>query len=402
MTKHEPSIGDRGRARYFHGRKTILADFSSILHLAVHKDYEHNGTIFLIQGAPGAGKTALLYKCSDLAQAGSDEVGGQKWNVIRIKDNALYRPAKLMEQAGKTYKSGEKTESSFDIKRKTLNVLLGGYTRKKIRQRPDTGMERSLENLAKKEPLLLVLDEVQNLGKGLDPHDENVMRRVLDRILNGEISRPVVLLCGGLGNSEEAFSRLGISRFRAECLVNLGRLPDADARAVIRDWLVKDGRAQGADIHPWIEAIFRETHGWPQHIMVYVQRAAELLRLQNGKATQEALEAALKKGRAAKHIYYNSRIKTLDGSGLDVLADLLQQAPVASGLNLRRKTLLKKLVETGPMSQEAAERFFNGALHKGVISNAGTKTSLHYDVPIPSMKAFLVEGFGSQTESSGQ
>jgi len=78
MTKHEPSIGDRGHARYFHGRKTILADFSNILHLAVHKDYEHNGTIFLIQGAPGVGKTALLYKCSELSQAGSDEVGGPK------------------------------------------------------------------------------------------------------------------------------------------------------------------------------------------------------------------------------------------------------------------------------------------------------------------------------------
>jgi len=393
---------DRGWARHFHGRKSILASFSGVLQHAVSENFKGNGTIFLIQGAPGAGKTALLYKCSELAQAGSDEVGGRKWNVIEIEDDALYLPAKLMEQAGKTYKSGEKTESSFEIKPKFLSVLLGGYARKKIRQRPDTGMERSLEKLAKKKPLLLVLDEVQNLGKGLNPHDENVMRRVLNRVLNGKFSRPIVLLCGGLGNSEEVFMRLGISRFRGECLVNLGRLPEGDARAVIRDWLVKEGEAQEVDIQPWIDAIAGETHGWPQHIMAYAQPAATLLKAQNGKATPEALESILKEGRVEKRIYYNSRIKTLDGSGLDVLADLLQQAPVSSSLNLRRKTLLQNLVETGPMSQEAAERFFNGALHKGVISNAGTKTSLHYDVPISSMKAFLVEGFGSHTESNGQ
>jgi len=196
--------------------------------------------------------------------------------------------------------------------------------------------------------------------------------------------------------------RLGISRFRGKCLVNLGRLPEEDARGVILDWLVKEGEAQEADIHPWIEAIAKETYGWPQHIITYAQPAAELLKIQKGKTTPEALEAVLKEGRADKRIYYRSRIKTLDGSGLDVLAGLLQQIPVSSSLNLRRKTLIKNLVETGPMSQEAAERFFSGALHKGVISNATTKSPLHYDVPIPSMKAYLLEICGLDSKSNGQ
>jgi len=106
------------------------------------------------------------------------------------------------------------------------------------------------------------------------------------------------------------------------------------------------------------------------------------------------LEAVLKQGRENKQTYYNERIESLDGSGLDVLAELLQQTPVPNRLNLRRKALLRKLVETGRMSQEAAEQFFDSALHKGILSNAGTRTRLHYDVPIPSMKAFLVKEFG--------
>jgi len=389
------SADDRGKARYFRGRREILANFSLVLRRAIDESLEGNGTIFLIQGAPGAGKTALLYKCGELAQAGSDDTGGQKWNVIRIKDNALYSPVSLMDQAEAAYKIGKTTEHSLEVKPKALGAELAGYARTTSHQEPDAGMRKCLEELAKKKPLLLVLDEVQSLGRGLNPYDKNVMRRILDRILNGEISRPIVLLCGGLGNSEEAFMRLGISRFRAKCLVNLGRLPEEDTRAVIHDWLVKEGEAQESDIQSWIEAIARETHGWPQHIITYTHPAAKLLQTQNGKATPEALEAILKEGRTEKLVYYNSRIKTLDGSGLDVIADLLQQAPVSSSLNLRRKTLIKNLVETGPMSQEAAEKFFSGALNKGILSNADTKTSLHYDVPIPSMKAFLVEGFGS-------
>jgi len=307
-----------------------------------------------------------------------------------------------MDQAEAAYRISKTAGTSVEVKPNVLNFELGGYARTTTRQEPDAGMRKCLEELAQGGPLLLVLDEAQNLDKPLGSNKEEVIGHVLDRILNGEFSRPIVLLCAGLGNSEESFMHLGISRFRAKCLVNLGRLPEEAARSVIRDWLVKDGEAQESDIQPWIEAISKETHGWPQHIITYAQPAAELLKTQNGKTTPEALEAILKEGRAEKRIYCNGRIQALDGSGLDVLADLLQKAPVSSSLNLRRKTLLKNLVETGPMSQEAAERFFDSALHRGVLPNAGTKTTLHYDVPIPSMKAFLMEGFGSHTESNEQ
>jgi len=46
------------------------------------------------------------------------------------------------------------------------------------------------------------------------------------------------------------------------------------------------------------------------------------------------------------------------------------------------------------MTREAATQFFEEALHKGVLSNAGTRSSLHYDIPIPSMKTFLMEVSG--------
>ena len=54
-----PTTGfsDRGPAKYFHGRREILSSFHELL---LHANQNRGGTTFLIQGAPGAGKTALL------------------------------------------------------------------------------------------------------------------------------------------------------------------------------------------------------------------------------------------------------------------------------------------------------------------------------------------------------
>ncbi len=55
-------VEDRGKAKYFHGRKEILGNFKERLELvSAEKKY---GTTILIQAAPGAGKTALLMECA--------------------------------------------------------------------------------------------------------------------------------------------------------------------------------------------------------------------------------------------------------------------------------------------------------------------------------------------------
>ena len=84
---HSPSAeaSDRGRAKYFHGRKQILRDFIELVDRAKEAD---SGTTFLIQGAPGAGKTALLYKCEQLAEK-------RKWEVVGMSSAALWDPNEL-------------------------------------------------------------------------------------------------------------------------------------------------------------------------------------------------------------------------------------------------------------------------------------------------------------------
>ncbi len=83
---HQPiRVSDRGPSKYFHGRKKILRDFHELVEDAGKMK---TGTAFLIQGAPGAGKSALLDECKKRAQ----EKG---WKTAEIEPAALWDPDAL-------------------------------------------------------------------------------------------------------------------------------------------------------------------------------------------------------------------------------------------------------------------------------------------------------------------
>ena len=63
---------DRGRALHFHGRDKIIAAFDKRCRIC---EVQQDGTTFLIQGAPGAGKTALL----DVLMRRAKDSGWQTW-----------------------------------------------------------------------------------------------------------------------------------------------------------------------------------------------------------------------------------------------------------------------------------------------------------------------------------
>jgi len=144
-------VPDRGPAKYFHGRKTILDGFDGLLQYASQKTW---GTIFLIQGAPGAGKSALLYECEKRARV-------RNWEVADIGVGSLWDPYKLLGSLGlgDKYKPTEKS-TQFGIK----DFLGWGY--KSSRPRP------TVKNILEEgnRPLLLILDEAQVLGEeGVPP-----------------------------------------------------------------------------------------------------------------------------------------------------------------------------------------------------------------------------------------
>jgi len=232
---------------------------------------------------------------------------------------------------------------------------------------------------------------VQAINK-VSAENLEILAKTLFRIHNGKTIHPVVLLCGGLGTSIQAFRRLQISRFRDDCVVNLGRLPEVNERAIIRDWLVKDGGAREKDIAPWIQIITRETHGWQQHIVMYARAAAEILEVQKGKMTLYDLDAVLKRGREKKRIYYDARCHFLSVRDIDstkALVHAVRDTQYSRGV--QRDRLLKRMRKAGNLSKKQAKKLFGEALDYGVLSNAGTASFLHYDIPIPPLRDYLFD-----------
>ncbi len=241
--RRSPNIEDRGEAKYFHGRTGILDDFKERLEFA--EQDPKKGTTFLIQAAPGAGKSALLYKCAELAE-------GQKWKVVDIGPSELCETNTLLRTLGREKETQTKaTTTSVDTHSKggILDVIRAGIGLSRSTTRAHA--ERSpLEVLKSGEgKLLLVMDEAQDFAREFAPSPSKERRdahALIDSVHNGKIAgRPVMLLTAGLSATKRTFKDLGVSRFKANCYVELGPLKPEAERKGIRDWLKKEGRTKG-------------------------------------------------------------------------------------------------------------------------------------------------------------
>ncbi|MCY4204339.1 MAG: ATP-binding protein [Bacteroidetes bacterium] len=358
------STHDRGPTPYFHGRRRILRDFAKQLKLAAE---EKDGTVFLIQGAPGSGKTALLHECEKLALANGWETTKKK-----IYPQALWTPSELRKSLGQNIRAKFSGTGGVMIQVAPIGV------------KAEWAQKTTLSILGSgKKPLLLQLDEAQTIGTTNAPHTpelKSVATNVLQAIHNGELGRPVVLIAAGLGTTSDAFGALGISRFAESCFVELGALSRESERAVIYDWLTKEGGAQGNPT-VWIDTIVQETHQWPRHVHSYAKHAAEHLKENGGIMTTQGLNAVIKLGQEGRKQYYKQRVAGFDGDEIACLYEAI--ASIRSGKRFKKDLILAPLIKK--YESDKAESLFKKLIDKGVISTDG----ILYSVPIPSMHDWM-------------
>ena len=363
----KPATRERGEARYFHGRVKILDDFKELLGRA---KAGNSGTSILIQAAPGAGKTALLHKCAQIARA-------QRWQTAEIDPDELYDPAELSKSL------------RLPLPAKRQETKTGGNV--KVLHRESTSehyLPTTLDILESgRKPLLLLLDEAQTTATVIPRSNHEQFKsalKLVKAIHNGKVGRPVILIAAGLGATAAAFDSLGISRFDPGCHINLGQLSKGSRRAVIEDWLKLEGRAKG-DPTPWIDALAHETHGWPQHIMAYVRPALKQLKLTEGELTPEGLKTVLKEGRKGRIEFYEARTQGLFKKERQCIARAV--AGMEPSENIDKDTIITSLRKE--FSEDEAEVIFRRALHKGVLDARGDS----YVIPIPSMHNWLVSNY---------
>ncbi len=363
----KPATLERGEARYFHGRVKILDNFKELLGRA---KAGNSGTSVLIQAAPGAGKTALLHECARLARA-------QRWQTAKINPDGLFDPAELSKSL------------RLPLPAKRQETKMGGNV--KVLHQESTSEHHPPTTLdilkSGRKPLLLLLDEAQTTAAVIPRSNHEQFTNALKfvkTIHNGEVERPVILIAAGLGATAAAFDSLGISRFDPECRINLEPLSEGARQAVIQDWLLEEGGAKG-DPASWINAIVRETHGWPQHIMAYVWPALKQLELTDGELTPEGLKTVLKEGQKGRIRFYEARTRGIPEEQLHCIARVI--AGVPSDTSVAKIDLMASL--RLDHDRDTAEKIFTLALHKGILDERKNR----YVVPIPSMHDWLVDNF---------
>ena len=368
--RRSPNIEDRGEAKYFHGRKEILADFKERLEFA--EQDPKKGTMFLIQAAPGAGKSALLHECARLAAI-------EGFAVAEVDPHKLLNPEVLHESIDTSWMRWRRWltqgSASIDVGVFKAGVVVGGAAKT-----PLGVIEEG------KGGLVLLLDEAQLMndlavGTGIPFIGAKAL---LTAIHNGRTGRPVMLIAAGLSATKRAFKDMGVSRFKANCYVELGPLKPEAERKVIRDWLKKEGRTKG-DPTPWIDAIMQKTHGWPQHVAAYAESAAIHLRATGRQMTPAKLKEVLELGEIQRTKFYKSRAEGLDEDHRMAIAEAFVSA--REDQTQSRKAIMESFVKA--VGKQEADTVFKRALKNGVLDHRDGR----YVIPIPSMRRWFIDNY---------
>ena len=367
--------GDRARARtdpYFVGRKLELAIFREALELTA----EEGGSCgkdetLVVQGPPGAGKTALLEECAVLAAARPNHVVvrlqpdelGSAHGLIHAIDAAVGVPA-VPRIFRKLAKRGGRIEP----------VALGPKT---ATGGPPAMLLKARERLWRRKVIVLLVDEAQNIPVS------DASRGIVQYLHGAAREARILLACYGLGDTLEVLFEAGVSRLSARRTSTLQALAIAEAReSIARVFAACGVQGSEAERERWLDALADLSQGWPQHVRAVTSVALEELSACGMSTAACSLERAIRAGQAANESYCAQRLAGV-ALWMPAYRRLADELDNSACLRLHR---LADIVR--PLLQECGtslEEFLTASVHAGVLGREDSR----YTIPIPSFAEYL-------------
>ena len=379
----EPS--DRERAAFFVGRAGEIEDIERALARALRHaqaGQRSAGATRLIQGAPGAGKSALLAHLEEKWT----QAGRQAPHVLLVHLGELADPNRVAQaiavrldpRRAERFRRTETRSGSIGI-----SGVGGGWAAETA---PPAGFGALCDMFPPdrwERPLCLLVDEVQNL--------EPAQAEVLQRLHEAVDGLPIVPVLAGLANARDVLAKCGISRLSDGAVHMLGRL-EAGQPAQSVGMMLEHFRVDAADAEHWATLLEAGSDRWPQHLGNGMRALADGL-LATGGALASVDEKAVLAGAEERRLdsYRARRSPEMLASGL-LLAAVMEAVP-EDGLGY---------VETLRVIEESAgaasgwrlpagmgpEEYLDHLVHRGALQDDGTG---RLACPIPSLRRFLIE-----------
>ena len=319
-------LPDREATPYFGGR----AEEIELVEHALNRIRERardghwhpsGGETILFQGAPGAGKSALLHHLVRSWRS----VGPEAPAVVSTKAShyadertlALHVAEAVDPVLAARFRRSVTTHSSAT---KSLGIGIPGFATGNAeaetgRQAASSPAEPSLANVGKAlsksgQAVALILDEAQDL----EGFDADAVRPVVSDLHMGSHGGPMLPVFAGLAHSHSVLQDRGISRFSIDHDRTLQALSFREVQETVH-MMLADCRVQGdREIkRQWAHALAEESSGWPQHLHVAMRALAAQLLTASTPGQLDAVEsgfgvAVLRASALARDKYYERRI----------------------------------------------------------------------------------------------
>ena len=398
---------EAGREPFFYGRDDeydVFRDAADSL-----RSGRVGGGTMVFQGAPGAGKSALMQECMEAVRRHSTP--DDPWVAVSVKPDTLMSPAdvvmdlidaankesdrlskmapdaiarnlrKLLDLGGKLY--GEMSERGVGLAGISVGGRLQAASRSEMTAR-SARIFREASPLLEKFHLVFFVDEAQNTPVA------DTTRGVMGCLQDPPKELPLVAAFFGLSDTQQVLRKCGLSRFSDERLVNLEPLSMEDASGSFRCLLDAYYTGTEEEKAVWVNALAELSQGWPQHINRIGVAAGRVLRTNKGRLERHLLSEALNKGTERKNDYYVGRVEA--GSSRAwvykrlALAAVKKQGEFVDTLSYDEIDLLTEAARK--RKGESIEEFLTDALHAGLLSPARGMLD-HYKIPIPSLGDYL-------------
>ncbi len=379
-----------GREPFFRGRDAEYEIFRKAVK-SLNNGHVGGGTM-IFQGAPGAGKTALMGECMEAVRQHS--ALDKPWVAVSIPPGSLRYPesvvAAMIEATNEENERllGNVADTHSRWLKKALNQ--GLQLLREIQNRDVSiqgvsvsvdGLFRHASSLLKNYHFVIFVDEAQNLKQNDRTED------VLDCLHRQTQGIPMVTAFLGLSDAETVLSKCGLSRLPRGRVKTLGVLSHEETVSAIKSvFATYDFKGSSGSREEWVNALSRLSQGWPQHINSVSVAACQVIRDHRGRLDEDLLPQALDFGRKLKNEYYVSRLRRCSEDPV-VYQNLALEADRRPDGVLSRSRLRNLIVPLLEPPQNFDD-FLSNALHAGVLMEA-EELPKHYRIPIPSLGDYL-------------